>query len=64
MGAVVLRFFGLTAIPSETGGKGPRLQVVTALGAIREIPLSRADLLRIIQLAAAALEQLDKEDSR
>lgn len=42
-------------------GSGPRLQVATPSGRIREIQLDELQLLRIIRAAATALEVLRKD---
>lgn len=55
-----LRYVGLPSGIAD--GDGPRLQVSTPSGQIREIPLDRGQLVRIIKSAASALQQLDREE--
>lgn len=43
-------------------GKAPHLNLSTPAGLIREVPLTRRDLVRIIKAAASALEVLDREN--
>lgn len=53
-----LRFIGLPSGLSDGGV--PRLQVATPAGLIREIPLTKRDLLGIIKSAASALEVMER----
>lgn len=57
-----LTYQGLSYILSD--GSQPHLNVSTPAGLIREVPLTRRDLVRIIRQAASALERLDEEGRR
>jgi hypothetical protein len=57
-----LMFQGLASGLSD--GKRPRLLLATPSGRIREVALTRRDLVRIIQQAAASLEVLDRDGAR
>lgn len=57
-----LTFHGLTSGLAD--GNGPRLMVQTPSGLIRQIPLTRADLMKILGSAVGALNVLDKEEAK
>lgn len=57
-----MRYIGL--VSGHADGTEPRVQVATPSGVIREAPLTRADLLRIIRSAAGALDYLDRREAR
>lgn len=54
-----LRYYGLPSGISD--GKPPRLQLLTPKGLVREVPLDRSQLVKIIRAAANALEALDRD---
>lgn len=62
MTAGELTYHGLVSGLSD--GKPPRLQVATPNGTIREIPLDRRQVMRILKAAVATLERLDDEERR
>lgn len=64
--ATDLRYHGLVSGMGDPHNdrRGPRLQVTTPAGRIREVPLDRAALVRIIRSAASALEHLDRLENR
>lgn len=57
-----LTYYGLPSGLSD--GKSARLQVATPNGTIREIPLNRQQLHKLLQAAARALEELDRAEAR
>lgn len=58
--AAPLKYLGLTSGLSE-GGE-PALMLSTPSGAVRRVPLTRSELVKIIKSAAGALELLDREE--
>lgn len=62
MAAGELTYRGLVSGAGD--GQGTRLQVATPSGLIREIPLDRRQVMRILRSAVATLEYLDDEDRR
>jgi len=47
----------------DEGPEGPRLQLVTEGGAVRIVPLDRAELVSLIENAAKALAALDRQEA-
>lgn len=70
MAAIQLRFLSISSGRSATRGprghaaEGPKLMAGMPSGSVREIPLSRRELVRIIKQAADALERLDREEGK
>lgn len=64
--ATDLRYHGLVSGVADPHNdrRGPRLQVTTPKGMLREVPMDRAALVKIIQSAARALEHLDRLENR
>lgn len=64
--ATDLKYVGLVsgAADPHNDRRGPRLQVATPAGRVREIPVDRAALTRLIRSAAGALEHLDRLENR
>lgn len=64
--ATDLTYVGLVSGMSDPHNqrRGPRLQVATPKGLIREVPMSREDLLRVISSAARAIAHLDRLENR
>lgn len=62
MATTPLTYHGLPSGLSD--GKSARLQVSTPNGTIREIPLDRRQLHKLLQAAARALEELDRAAER
>lgn len=64
--ATTLRYHGLVSGMADPHNdrRGPRLQVTTPKGLVREVPVDRAELLRLIEGAARALAHLDRLENR
>lgn len=64
--ATDLRYHGLVTGMADPHNdrRGPRLQVATPKGLVREVPVDRHELVRIIASAARALEHLDRLENR
>jgi hypothetical protein len=57
-----LKYLGLDSGLSD--GSAPKIQVATSSGKVRNVPVGRRELVRIIRSAAAALEVLDREEGK
>jgi hypothetical protein len=57
-----MKYLGI--VSGLADGGDPRLQVATASGQVREIPLDKTQLLRIIRSAVGALEVMEQQERR